>query len=388
MTLLTTPEQASRLQSTGIFLVGLGAAVALLYFGRAFCITLIVSVILAFLLEPFVLGCMSLRLPRAVASFVVCTAALLIVYLLGLGLVTQLVNLAEELPVYSKRINDLVDSVAERIERAEQNAYRLLVPKRFQDPERIEAQQTQAQPPVRTQRRRRTEPPPPPEPTVQEVRIRQDRTSIANYIYGYVSSFYNVLLMISFVPFLVYFMLSWRDHVRKSFLLLFEGQDRSTAGKAWQSIAEMARAYVVGNVILGILLSIASCICFWSWHLPYWILVGFFSGFLSLIPYVGLPLALFPAMAATLMTYDTVTPYLIIGATVAFLHLLALNLLYPSIVGARVHLNPLAVTVALMFWGTIWGAVGLVLAIPLTAGMKAVFDNVEKLKPYGHLLGD
>jgi hypothetical protein len=33
------------------------------------------------------------------------------------------------------------------------------------------------------------------------------------YIYGYVTSFYNVLLMISFVPFLVYFMLSWRDHI-------------------------------------------------------------------------------------------------------------------------------------------------------------------------------
>jgi predicted PurR-regulated permease PerM len=383
---LTTQEQAAKLQSTGIFLAGLAATIALLYFGRAFCITLVISVILAFLLEPFVVICMRLRLPRSVASFLVCTAALLLVYLLGLGLFTQLANLAEELPEYSKRINDLVDNVAEKIERTEQNVYRVLIPKRFQDKERIAAE-THQQP--RPPRRRRTDPPPQPqEPAVQEVRIRQDRTSIMNYVYGYVSSFYNVLLMISFVPFLVYFMLSWRDHVRKSFVLLFEGSDRATAGKAWQSIAEMARAYVVGNVILGILLSIASCVCFWSWHLPYWILIGFFSGFLSLIPYVGLPLALIPPMAATLMTYDTVTPYLIIGATVAFLHLLALNLLYPSIVGGRVHLNPLAVTVALMFWGTIWGAIGLVLAIPLTAGAKAVFDNVETLKPYGHLLGD
>jgi predicted PurR-regulated permease PerM len=223
---------------------------------------------------------------------------------------------------------------------------------------------------------------------VQEVRIQQERTPIVNYLYGYASSFYNILLMASFVPFLVYFMLSWRDHIRKSFLGLFSGQDRLIAGKAWQSIAEMARAYVVGNVILGILLSIVSCICFWSWHLPYWILIGFVSGFCSLVPYVGLPLALIPPMAATLMTYDAVTPYLIIAATVAFLHLIGLNLLYPSIVGGRVHLNPLAVTVALMFWGTIWGAIGLVLAIPLTAGAKAVFDNVETLKPYGELLGD
>jgi predicted PurR-regulated permease PerM len=384
--LLTTKEQVLKLQPTGTFLTGVAATIALLYFGRAFCITLVVSVIFAFLLEPFVLGFMRFRLPRAVASFVVCAMALLLVYLLGLGLFTQLADLADELPAYSQRINALVDSVAERIERAEQNAYRLLIPKRFQKKE--PAQEAEAQQAPQPRRRTRTPPPPPMPPPVQEVRIQEDRTSVINYLYDYVSSFYNVLLMISFVPFLVYFMLAWRDHVRKSFLLLFEGADRAIAGRAWQSIAEMARAYVVGNVILGILLSIASCICFWSWHLPYWILVGFFSGFLSLVPYVGLPLALIPPMAATLMTYDAVTPYLIIGATVAFMHLLALNLLYPSIVGGRVHLNPLAVTIALMFWGTIWGAIGLILAIPLTAGAKAVFDNVESLKPYGHLLGD
>jgi predicted PurR-regulated permease PerM len=127
---------------------------------------------------------------------------------------------------------------------------------------------------------------------------------------------------------------------------------------------------------------------FWSWSLPYAVLVGFVSGFLSLIPYVGLPLAIIPPLASALIMYNTVTPYLIIGATVAFLHLLALNLLYPAVVGARVHLNPLAVTIALMFWGTVWGAIGLILAIPLTAGAKAVFDNIEALKPYGQMLGD
>ncbi|MEP6533875.1 MAG: AI-2E family transporter, partial [Bryobacteraceae bacterium] len=77
-----------------------------------------------------------------------------------------------------------------------------------------------------------------------------------------------------------------------------------------------------------------------------------------------------------------------IAAIVAFVHLIALTLLYPKIVGARVHLNPLAVTVALMFWGTIWGGVGLVLAIPMTAAMKAVLDNIEHLQPYGRMLGD
>jgi len=53
-----------------------------------------------------------------------------------------------------------------------------------------------------------------------------------------------------------------------------------------------------------------------------------------------------------------------------------------------VHLNPLAATIALMFWSMLWGGIGLLLAIPVTAAIKALCDNVSTLKPYGRLLGD
>ncbi len=65
-----------------------------------------------------------------------------------------------------------------------------------------------------------------------------------------------------------------------------------------------------------------------------------------------------------------------------------MNVLYPKIVGARVHLNPLVVTFSLMFWGFIWDAAGLLLAIPITAGIKAVCDNVAGLRSFGRFLGD
>jgi predicted PurR-regulated permease PerM len=73
---------------------------------------------------------------------------------------------------------------------------------------------------------------------------------------------------------------------------------------------------------------------------------------------------------------------------VLILHLIAMNVLYPKIVGARVHLNPLVVTFSLMFWGFLWDAAGLVLAIPITAGIKAVCDNIDSLRAFGRFLGD
>ena len=52
------------------------------------------------------------------------------------------------------------------------------------------------------------------------------------------------------------------------------------------------------------------------------------------------------------------------------------------------HLNPLVVTMALMLFGFIWDAPGLLLAIPLTAAIKAVCDNVRELRAFGKFLGD
>jgi predicted PurR-regulated permease PerM len=140
--------------------------------------------------------------------------------------------------------------------------------------------------------------------------------------------------------------------------------------------------------MLGLLLSVASAILFASVKLPYWLVVAPLSGFLSLVPYIGLPLALVPPLIAALPARPETTVYVFLIASVALLHLFALNLLYPKFVGARVHLNPLVVTVALMFWGMLWGGIGLLLAIPLTAAIKAVCDNVSTLQPYGRLLGD
>jgi predicted PurR-regulated permease PerM len=194
--------------------------------------------------------------------------------------------------------------------------------------------------------------------------------------------------MASFVPFLVYFILSWGDHLRSRLLFTLEGESRYTVSKAMDGVGDMVRAYVIGNFLLGLVLSVASGILFASVKLPYWLVVGPMSGFLSLVPYIGLPLALVPPLLAALAIPAQPALYLFLAVSVALLHLLALNLLYPKFVGARVHLNPLMVTVALMFWGTLWGGIGLLLAIPITAAIKAVCDNVGGLQSYGRLLGD
>lgn len=382
----TIREQRQRRPATN--LIAAGVVIALLYYGRDFLVTLFTAVTIGFLLEPFVDLLMRFRLPRAFASFVVCSLALSVLYLLGLASYTQIAGLVDDMPEYGARITEISEQVTKTVEETEQGAYQLFAPKRVAEQQR--AAQT-APPSDPASRRRRSADPPAPvlvPPSVQEVRIKPDRSPMMEYIYAHWERFYQVGLLASFIPFLVYFMLSWRDHMRRSYLQLFSGQGRHAAGRSWQGIADMARAYVVGNFALGIVLTFFSGLFFWKFNIPYWLLVAPLSGFLSLVPYVGLPLAMIPPFFAALPVYNKMAAYLIIASVVGFLHLVAMNLLYPKLVGSRVHLNPLAVTVALMFWGSLWGAIGLVFAIPITAGLKSVLDNVPEYQGIGKLLGD
>jgi len=372
----------------GVGILALGAAITLLYYGRVFFITVIIASMIAFLLDPLVVVFMRLRLPRGLASFVVCSIGLLFLYLAGLGLYMEGLSIVDDLPAYGQRINQLVDAGAARMERFENGIYQAVMPKRLQDqPPAVQSESQDFPPPVKGKKKKADPPPPPSAPVVQEVHIQAEPTPLFAYVYTYLRDYYGTLLMASFVPFLVYFLLSWRDHLRSRYLFLFEDEHRHAASQAWSGVGDMVRAYVIGNFLLGILLSVASALLFASVSLPYWPVIAPVSGFLSLVPYMGLPLAMIPPMVAALPA-GTPAMFLFLAISVAMLHLLALNLMYPKFVGARVHLNPLVVTVALMFWGMLWGAIGLVLAIPITAGFKAVCDHVGSLQPYGRLLGD
>src|SRR5579863_8390404 len=135
-------------------------------------------------------------------------------------------------------------------------------------------------------------------PAIQEVHIHNDPTPALSLIYGY--GYFRVLIMASFVQFLVYFLLSWRDHLNKSVLRLFRSEERYQVGRSWTGIGDSTRAYVLGNFLLWVFLSSISAIAFFILGVPYWPLIGLLSAFFSLVPYVGLALSILPPVTSAI----------------------------------------------------------------------------------------
>ena len=335
--------------NTILALVAIGAA---LHYAQLVWVVTFISVLLAFVLDPLASLLQRLHLPRTVSVLLALLAVAGVLYGISYTFYNRAVDFARQLPKYSEEIQGYVDKYTEK-ERA------LIGP-------------AQASVPESSGR--------------QTIRVTQ-QPSVWNTIGSGLGAATSALLAASFVPFLTYFMLTWKDHARRCTVLLFPREVRDEAYITLGKIADMIRAFIVGNFLVGVFIGAISTAAFGLIGIPYFYFIGFISGFLSLIPYLGVLLALIPPLLSGLGVIHE-TGFLLIFLTVLGLHVFSLNVLYPKFLGNRLRLNPLAVTLALLFWGWIWGAMGLILAIPMTAAMKVVFDHVEAMKPLGVWLGE
>jgi predicted PurR-regulated permease PerM len=343
----------SRIQSTSLAVIAVGGVLTMMYLAKLVLILTLVSILIAFMLAPIVELCQRIRLPRSIGAMV--AVLLMFVTLYGIIYVSysQANEFMTELPKYSGRIRTVLSQVRTRAEHFRQTTRNVL-----------------------------------PEEKVEKgtLTVRQSTSWVDDLTSGAIGVT-EVVLMAIFVPFLVFFMLSWQDHVRSSTVMLFNMENRNTAYVTLGLISQMIRGFIVGNVIIGVILGITSTIAFWILGVPYFYVIGMISGLVSLLPYLGIVLAILPPVVVSMGSLNAQSFVEIIGV-VAISHVIALNVLYPKIIGRRLQLNPLAVTLALLFWGWLWGAMGLILAVPLTAAVKIIFDHVESLRSWGNWLGE
>jgi len=115
--------------------------------------------------------------------------------------------------------------------------------------------------------------------------------------------------------------------------------------------------------------------------------LGIASGLLNLLPFLGLIFSLALPLAAAILQFNTPGPYIVITLTILFLHVVSANLLIPKFIATRVSIGPVAATVGILFWGWLWGVMGLLLAVPLTAFVKLVADLHPFLCHLSNMLG-
>jgi predicted PurR-regulated permease PerM len=341
------------LQAASMIILASAAVLTLIYVGKLILVVVLISILLAFVLAPVVDLLVRFQVPRAFGALLAVAALVCALGFASYGSYSRALDFMHELPKYKAKIQALGAKIREQAEQIQKTTETVL-PENPEDGKAVTVKQS---------------------------------SSWTDLVSRNASSVSELVLSLTFIPFLVFFMLSWQDHVRSATVMLFSMENRNSAYVMLGLIARMIRSFILGNFIIGVFLSVCSIALFGLIGLPYFYFLGAISGFLSLIPYLGVLLAILPPLVADLGHLTTGVALLVISAIMG-LHLLAMNVLYPKILGKRLQLNPLAVTLALLFWGWLWGAMGLILAVPITGAFKIICDHIDRLRPYGAWLGE
>jgi predicted PurR-regulated permease PerM len=333
-------------------IIAAGIVVAFLYWASSVLVTLIVSVLLAYFLDPVVSWMEEWHIPRALGSLLVVLLALSLMMIMLWTLVERVDQFGRDWPSYQKPLRAAANAVEKKMES-------------------FEAHVSEIEPAQR-----------PGERVVAVTESHPVRSALLSKL----GSVYEFILAATFVPFLVFFMLAAKRQVWHATMQLFPATERTSVKQTLEDISLVLRSYVVGTVLVGLILVCMSWMFFLVMGLDFPFLTALLSGLFNMIPYLGVVLSWLPPLLIGLKQFHTVGPFLGIFGVLTALHLVAANLLVPALVGWRVRLNALALTLSLLFWGWLWGGMGLILAIPITAVIKVICDHVESMQPVGRWL--
>jgi predicted PurR-regulated permease PerM len=341
--------------SVAQIVVAMIAVVGLLYLLKFVMVTSLAALLLAFILEPLVSSLDRIGIRRDVGAL---SSVVLVVALSASScyfLYSRAKDFATELPKYSERIRSSLGQLQEPISKLETSTRSMASsPKGGREPIPV---------------------------------VIQEGPIFPRVIFAGGGAIKELLLGIGFIPFLAYFMLTCKQHAHSATVKLFPKEHRMAAYRSLATISAMIRSFIVGNLIVGVINASVSAIVFWSLGIPYFYFLAMISGFLSLIPSVGVFLALLPPLVGGLGILHKTGVGVILLAVVG-LHAVMMNFVYPKLMSKRLRLNPLAVVLSLLFWAWIWGAMGLILAVPIIAATKIVCDYTDSFRGIGDWLGD
>jgi AI-2 transport protein TqsA len=196
-------------------------------------------------------------------------------------------------------------------------------------------------------------------------------------------------IMINFFLILIYigFFLAYRERIEKFIIKLTPKEEEEKSEQIIKKCTSMSVAYLSGILTVMTILAICNSIALNLLGIEHALFFAILAAILNLLPFIGSFLGSILPMIMALLTKDEIWYVVAIGIYFTVIQYIESYFLTPFIVGGKVKVNPLAEILALVLGGVIWGIPGLVLFIPLIGLVKVLFDHVEKLEPFGYVIG-
>ncbi|MRD47673.1 AI-2E family transporter [Caenimonas koreensis] len=224
---------------------------------------------------------------------------------------------------------------------------------------------------------------------VQRVQIEKPHFNIRDYLWTGTMGLVSFLGQVVIVVFLTYFLLLSGDTFRRK-LVKITGPSLTNKRITVQALDEITlqiQRYLIVQLLLSVVVGIATGLAFWALGMNQSVVWGLASGLLNFVPYIGAIIVTGAAALIAFMQFGEVNSALYVAGASLVIHTIVGNLIVPWLTSKASRMNPVAVFIGVLGWGWLWGVWGLLLGIPIMMIVKAVCDRVDDLKPIGELLG-
>lgn len=203
-----------------------------------------------------------------------------------------------------------------------------------------------------------------------------------------VSQVLGGLVMVILLPIYTFLILFYRRLIHQFFTSVFPSRNRKEVEGVLLESQTIVNGYMVGLLIEMAIVTVLNTIGFLIVGAPYAIFLAVLAAILNLIPYIGMLIASVICIAITFTGSDGSSTAIWVGVILIVVQFIDNNFIIPYIVSSKVKINALVSIIGVLVGGTLAGVGGMFLSIPGLAILKAVFDRVESLQPWGKLLGD
>ncbi|QEE41287.1 MULTISPECIES: AI-2E family transporter [unclassified Methylobacterium] len=362
----------------GLLTLAVGVVlIAALYFGREVFIPLVLAVLLSFVLGPVVNLLRRIKLGRVPSVIVAVLLALAVIGGFGAVIGTQVAGLAGNLPQYQVTVQKKFAGLQQGWLGEANRVIQKFNHQVHDATQKVDAAGTAA-----------STGPAGDTPKAQLVRVQEPEISPLALAEKVLGPIFEPLTTVGIVLVVVVFLLLQREDLRNRMIRLFGSSDLHRTTVAMDDAAGRLGTYFLAQLGMNAAFGIIIGVGLWLIGVPNPLLWGVFSALMRFVPYIGAFIsAVFPlALAAAVDPGWT----MVIATAVLFLVAEPLfgQVIEPLLYGHSTGLSPFAVIVSTLFWGFLWGPIGLILATPFTVCLVVLGRHVDSLEFLDIMLGD
>jgi len=364
------PRGTISVRGTAATLVGAAATLFVLREMRLFAAPVLVSILLAYAVEPLVDAFMRCRLPRVAAVL----AAAIVIALASFGgariIRRQVAAFVDALPTTVAAVERAALRRGERSSGDEPGALQHLRRAATDLQAAIDAAGAAPESPTR-------------------------RIAVARGfdVRGYLLPAWDQMLLtgaqLIAIAILTLLLLLAGDRIKRK-VVHAAGPDyeqRLLTAEVIRDIDHRIQRYLVARVLISGIVAAATAIAMWALGVPQPLVLGVIAGALNVVSFIGPAVGVAVCASVAFVQLHTVTVTLEAGGLAMLIAALEGNVITPWLTGRAGELNTVAVFVSVLFWGWMWNVWGLLLAVPIMMSIKAAADRIEPLQPVGELLG-